>query len=1290
MKTPLSTLVANLSISKLVTKLVFPTYILLLSLIPKLVFSQTKTWQRLYNEPLTSGTRYIVPQKYLIYKLDISSIKAVLNKTPMEFTAAANSSNTTLELPMPDGSLEQFVIVESPIMEASLAKQFPEIKTYVGHSLKNQSTTVRFDFTQFGFHAMFFSSEGTFFIDPYSNRTTEYYISYEKKDFISKKTFSCDINAINQPAVDNPNKKQNSQNNDNTPIANVSIGDGVLRTYRLALAATGEYTTFHGGTVAGALAAQITTMNRVNGIFLKDFALKMNIVANNSSIIYINAVTDPYTNNNGSTMLTENINNLSAIIGNANYDIGHVFSTGGGGVAYLNSPCGSFKGGGVTGSGSPVGDAFDIDYVAHEMGHQFGGNHSYNNSCGGNVNNGTAFEPGSGTTIMGYAGICPPDIQNHSNAYFHGGNLSEMHTFINGSGNTCAVKPTYTNAKPTITSNTTSQTIPKGTPFMLTGAATDANENASLTYCWEQMDTQISTQAPVATSTGGPNFRSFDPTISGTRYFPRLADLIANVSPTWEVLATVARSYNFRLVVRDNAVGGGANDKIDIILTVDATSGPLAVNIPSATGISWAGLSNQTITWNVANTNIAPVSCTNVDILLSTDGGLTYPNTLATNVPNNGSALVTIPNIISTTARIMVKGSGRAFFDISNSNFTITCTSGSVTVPTSVSVSQTSICNGSSVTLSGTCASGILKWYNQELNGIALGTGSGLVQNPTSSVTYYADCELGICSSTRVATSPLTVMTDPTSYTGSQNNICANSSASLTATCTVGTPKWYDSAGTSLQVTGSPFATPNLTTNTTYKVRCENGSCLSTFVDVIVNVTESVSAPTGISNPIICNNTNISLSATCTTGTQKWYSSNTTTLLFSGAPYSTPNLSSNTTYKVRCESSSCASPFVDVVVTVQAVVSSPTNILPSETTTICAGNTVSLSATCAEGTITWYTSQTGTTSVGTGSPFSLTATTSNNYFPACVVNGCQSVRTSNIEFNGVLATTDPIFNRPATLSSLSGINTRYKSHTFTVYQAGSVMLSLANADGATTTPTLIDSFIYLYGTGGFNPVSPLTNLSALNDDISTGDFKSKIVTSLAAGTYTVVISSYSATPTAGNGDNPLPWTYKIVGLNLRVSNVAVSVTPRPAQPTSVSVSNTNICSATTITLSATCAVGTITWYNDATGGTSLGTGTGLSQTPVSTTTYYASCEDANCKSLRVATSQVTVIPLTNSVTTNISIGTSVLQATQTIDATNKIISPANVTYKAGSVISLNTGFEAQTGSVFLAQIQGCN
>lgn len=454
---------------------------------------------------------------------------------------------------------------------------------------------------------------------------------------------------------------------------NQRFGDCLFRTYRLALAATGEYTAFHGGTVADALAAQVTAMNRVNGIYERDFSLRMNIIGNNNLIIYTNGSTDPYTNNNGSTMLNENQSNLDAVIGLANYDIGHVFSTGGGGIAQLNSPCGSGRARGVTGLGSPINDPFYIDYVAHELGHQWGGSHTFNN-CAGSGNGSSGVEVGSGVTIQAYAGICgATNVQSNSDAMFHAYSLEDMYGFITGTGNGCAVSVATLNNFPNIISNTSAQAIPKGTPFMLTCNATDADGDSTLTYSWEQMDwlSSVSTAPPVATASGGPVFRTFLPTSNPTRYFPRLQDLVNNTSPTWEVIPTVSRTLNFRLIVRDNYAGAGCNDHVDITLTVSGSAGPFDVTYPNASGITWNGLTSETVTWNVAGTDVSPVNCTAVDILLSIDGGLTYTDTLATSVPNTGSYAVTVPNTPTTTARIMVVGSGRAFFDISNNNFTI-------------------------------------------------------------------------------------------------------------------------------------------------------------------------------------------------------------------------------------------------------------------------------------------------------------------------------------------------------------------------------------------------------------------------------------------------------------------------------------------------------------------------------------------------------------------------------------------------------------------------------------------
>ncbi|MCH2045295.1 MAG: M12 family metallo-peptidase, partial [Saprospiraceae bacterium] len=633
--------------------------------------SNTSPWQEVLEDqiPKQNADRHITPTEFRTYKLDLVELEAVLREAPRQRTPIASISKTLLELPLPDGRIKTFDIVESPIMEPELAQKFPDINTYAGVAVDDPGMYVRFDLTPQGFHAMIMiAGKSTVYIDPYYfNGDRDHYIVYDREHFrpASPKNFTCHVGGSSKVTNKNfvaPNIK--------------AFGSCELRTYRIAIAATGEYTTFHGGTVALAQAAQVTTMNRVNSVYERDMAITMTIVGNNNLLIYTNATTDPYTNGAPATMIAENQTNVDAIITPANYDIGHVFGTNSGGLAGLGVVCANgAKARGVTGSGAPVGDPFDIDYVAHEVGHQFACNHTFNNACGGNRNNGTAYEPGSGSTIMAYAGICPPNIQFNSDDHFHGGSLEEMGAFITGGGHTCPVTTALSNNPPVITATGPTglggtYNIPASTPFALTATASDPDGN-TLTYCWEQMDNDISTQAPVATSTNGPNFRSFSPSLDNTRYFPNLADQLAGITPTWEVLSSVTRDYAFRVTVRDNAAGGGCNEHQDLVVSVDGSSGPFIVTYPSATGITWTGATNETVTWDVANTDQAPVSCANVDILLSLDGGLTYPTVLASNVPNDGSEVISVPNTASTTARVKVVCSDNIFYDVSDNDFTI-------------------------------------------------------------------------------------------------------------------------------------------------------------------------------------------------------------------------------------------------------------------------------------------------------------------------------------------------------------------------------------------------------------------------------------------------------------------------------------------------------------------------------------------------------------------------------------------------------------------------------------------
>ncbi len=640
--------------------------VILLSTFMTLNAQSVSYWQDIPRQNIqTQGERVIIPQEYRTLILNIPEIKTVLNSAPQEKNVFASNSNTILYLPLPDGGFGRFRITDSPVMEEALAIKYQEIKTYTAQGVDDPYASAKIDITPSGFHAMILTAGSTIFIDPYAKGDIYNYISYYKSNLIPRNDFHCDVVSKEDDAKHEHGKTR-------------VMLEGQLRTYRTAIATTGEYTTFHGGTVAAGLAAVVTALNRVNGVYEKEASIRMVLIANNDLLIYTNASTDPYSNTNGNAMLSQNITTCNNIIGSANYDIGHVFSTGGGGVAYLGSVCGSQKAGGVTGLPSPTGDPFYIDYVAHEMGHQYGGNHTFNSttgSCGGgNRNAGTAYEPGSGSTIMAYAGICSPNnLQNNSDPYFVAKSLDEIIQFSNGGGNSCAVVTNTGNNNPVVTLGPGGQTIPISTPFTLTGTATDPN-NDPLTYCWEQYDLGPagSWNAP---SGNAPLFRSFNPVTTGTRTFPKLSSLLNNVQVIGEVLPTYTRNLSFVLVARDSKAGGGGVGFEYISYAVTASAGPFLVTSPN-TAVTLNANIPQTITWDAANTNIAPVNCANVNIKLSTDGGNTFETTLAANTPNDGNATVNLPMVSTTTARIKIEAADNIFFDISNTNFSITTVSG--------------------------------------------------------------------------------------------------------------------------------------------------------------------------------------------------------------------------------------------------------------------------------------------------------------------------------------------------------------------------------------------------------------------------------------------------------------------------------------------------------------------------------------------------------------------------------------------------------------------------------------
>ncbi|GEM_PF-2162177 len=609
-----------------------------------------KIWNDISEQTLPKDERWIVPDIYRTMEADQDLLESLLLELPLEYTGATAG---VIEIPFPDGTFQLFEMYNSPIAEPELEEKYPMIRNFRGQGLTEPSATMRCDITTKGFHATIHSQKGTVYIDPYFKDKTVYYNVYYTRDITDDEEFVCHTSTIKEKSIQPPANSGQLKNPQG------------LRTYRAAVACTGEYTAWHSsGTpnVADGLSALNTSIMRVNSVFEVDFGTRLILVGNNDQIIYTNAGSDPY----NSQSLNENQNNIDNVIGFSNYDIGHLYhQQNGGGVAQLGAVCGSGKARGFTSQFTPQGDPFNIDYVSHEMGHQFNAFHTQNNNC--QRTGGESFEPGSASTIMGYAGICNPNVQFNSDDHFHAGSLDRIVPFIT---NTNCGEWINTGNTPPVADAGANFTIPRGTPFMLEGVANDADGDA-LTYCWEQMDAAFATQPPTAENTGGPAFRSNSPTISNIRYLPNLTDLLNNVDPTWEVLSNVNRSYTWRLTVRDNNSAGGCIDGDTRIVNVTSSSGPFRVTSPN-NSVSWTGGQSQTVSWDVAGTSGGAVNCDNVDILLALDGGFNSLVPIAEAVSNDGSEFITVPNINTSTGRIVIRCSDNIFFDVSNADITVT------------------------------------------------------------------------------------------------------------------------------------------------------------------------------------------------------------------------------------------------------------------------------------------------------------------------------------------------------------------------------------------------------------------------------------------------------------------------------------------------------------------------------------------------------------------------------------------------------------------------------------------
>lgn len=621
---------------------------------------QNAFWEpiELSSTKINNGHEEELPLKFQGFQLrDREKFENLLDLAPARFSTENQQTIIEIEIPFPDGSHEKFRIYNTPVIGAQLAAAYPRLKTFTGINGRDPNVVAKITSTPHGFFAMVLgSASGTFFLHPFNVKTNQYY-SFYKKDAVNLNIpYTCETEDF-----DFAEKIPTTKN-----IANT---DCQFRQYRLALACTGEYAQLaddgddtNGDVVADVLADMVIITNIINGIFEREVGVTMVIIDRNEEIIFTDPDTDLY-QNNMSTLPAENRTAMQVFIGNDAFDIGHVITDRGGGRAFVRGPCQGAKAAGASGRSRRPIDLFALNIVGHEMGHQFGGRHTHSNDC--NRNETASYEPGSGSTILSYAGICRPFVESVPDDYFHAISIQQMREFITTGGSECPVFLDTENAAPTVDAGS-DYIIPASTPFILEGSASDADGD-SISYSWEQWDREFAVQPPSPLSTQGPSIRSFPATPDSFRYVPRLEVLRDGVANVWEVLSSVSRDLNFRLTVRANNGIYGCTSEDDMKVSVDESSGPFVINTPDSTRI-WGVGELETITWDVSNSDQAPVNCANVDIYYSTDKGQTYPFLFAENVPNTGIYEFIVPEINNVSIRFMIRCAGNIFFTLSNTD----------------------------------------------------------------------------------------------------------------------------------------------------------------------------------------------------------------------------------------------------------------------------------------------------------------------------------------------------------------------------------------------------------------------------------------------------------------------------------------------------------------------------------------------------------------------------------------------------------------------------------------------
>ncbi len=633
--------------------------------------------------------RGTIPVAYQTFALELEEMKAYLRDAPMHRTPEALSNPLTLELPLPNGDIHPFNIVNTPVMKPGLAARYPQIQSFTGYSTIDRGISVKFLYSTHGFRAFLKTPQARYYIQPYANGIQDAYIVFDKKDepIPTDINLTCGVSNSDEYQYDSPigGLQIDPDFEGGATIRNTTTTTDVvveMVEYEIAIAGVAEWVNNQGGTVADGMSSVAIVVTLLNQVMGAEAAFNFVLVENNDLLMYLDPVLDPYNDiTDGGGLLQQNQTNLNMTLGSANYDIGHVMTlscVGVGGIAALGSTCSTgSKGRGVTCNGGNLENAI-LNIAVHEVAHQFSATHTWNN-CIGEIGNppqdiitarssGTAYEPGSGSTILSYAGGCQEEnIVFNGDEYYHVASLDQMfaHSHFGGSSECPDYIPSNNNRPDLTIGYQDGFYIPIGTPFELKADATDLDDDV-LTYCWEQYN--LGPIYPLGSPFGnGPTFRSFPPTADPMRTFPRIQNILGNSFSDVEVLPTYSRDFTFRCTVRDNnpEIGGVVWDEVSFEATESA--GPFKINYPSSNEILQVGDYIEVL-WDVANTDGNLVNCQKVDILLSDNGGFAFPHVLAENVPNDGSHFVTVPEIITGGARIKVIAADNIFFDISNFN----------------------------------------------------------------------------------------------------------------------------------------------------------------------------------------------------------------------------------------------------------------------------------------------------------------------------------------------------------------------------------------------------------------------------------------------------------------------------------------------------------------------------------------------------------------------------------------------------------------------------------------------